>query len=305
MQWIFGFERQLTSNTTLTANYVGAKDTRIQFVMIQNTAPVPGPGAVSTRVPFPYISPGEIDWTLFGLAHYNALQVSVNHSYAGGLSYLVSYTWEKQTDQGCTDEGGDCSVPNPYDLLADRTIAGTDLPQILTGTLLYDLPFGPNRRFHPSNNVVNQLIGDWQFNSILTLQSGLPFSLASVGDNANTGNKGNYNRPNLTGNLSLSHPSVAEWFNTAAVAAPAQYTFGNLSRNSCRTQGLRNDDLSLFRSFSILEGRSLEFRAEVFNFTNTPTWAQPGSTLGIAHFGQITATSSTAREWQFAVKLHY
>ena len=166
-------------------------------------------------------------------------------------------------------------------------------------------PFGAGRRFRTPNSLLNQIIGDWQVNTILTFHSGLPFTLITAGDIANTGNSGNYERLNVIGNLSSPNKSNAEWFNTAAVAVPQQYTFGNLGRNSLRSDWFKNDDLSIFRSFPIIGERSIEFRAEAFNFTNTPTWAAPGANISVAHFGQVTSTNSTSREVQFALKIHY
>jgi hypothetical protein len=196
-------------------------------------------------------------------------------------------------------------VQTPYDLNANRSVSAFDLPQNLSASVVYDLPFGANRLLHAPNRLVNQIIGGWQLNSILTLYSGLPYTLVSEGDIANTGNSNNYERLNRIGNLSLPNRSKAEWFNTAAVAVPAQYTFGDLGRDALRSDWFKNDDLSLFRTFPIGEKRSVEFRAEAFNFTNSPTWAAPGAIINVAHFGQVTSTSSTSRELQFAFKIHY
>ena len=303
-QWIFGVERQLSSNTTVTANYVGNKDSRLWVREVGNTALTPGPGAVAPRTRYPYIQSGHNYDTSFGSGDYNALQVSLNRSHTNGLSYLVAYTWSKSIDVACSDREN-CSVQDPYNVKANRSVSSFDLPQLLSASVVYDLPFGANRRFRTSNSIVDQIIGNWQINTIFTVHSGLPFTLVTAGDIANTGNSGNYERLNVIGNLSLPNKSNAEWFNTAAVAVPQQYTFGNMGRNALRTDWFKNDDLSLFRSFPIGGERSVEFRAEAFNFTNTPTWGTPGTNISVAHFGQVTATNSTSREVQFALKIHY
>lgn len=297
VQWIFGFERQLTSDTTLTVNYVGNKDTRLEIFVAGNVAKTPGPGDISSRTPFPYIAHTQYYESSIGRSNYNALQVSMKRSYTKGFSYLVSYTWARDIDVG--------SFQNPYDTRDSRSAASIDLPHVLTGSVVYDLPFGPGRRFHTSNNIANQIIGNWQINTIVTLHSGLPFTLVTAGDIPNTGNTSGSERLNKIGNLSLSNKSTAEWFNTSAVAVPAQYTFGNIGRNSVRSQAFRNDDLSIFRSFPIRGEKGLEFRAEMFNATNTPTWGKPGYNISQAHFGQVTSTYSTSRQIQFALKLHY
>ena len=302
-QWIFGVERQLSSNTTLTANYVGNLNTRLWLRKRGNTAPVPGPGAVAARTPYPYIQPTSYDTSL-GSGNYNALQVSLNRHYSNGLSYLVAYTWSKAIDEGCSDREN-CSVQDPYNLSTNRSVSSFNVPQVLTASVVYDLPFGANRTFRTPSAFVNQIIGNWQVNTILTLTSGLPFTLVTAGDIANTGNSGNYERLNKVGTLSLPNKGKAEWFNTTGVAVPQHYTYGNLGRNALRADWFKNDDLSLFRSFPIRGEKSVEFRAEMFNFTNTPTLSAPGNNISVAHFGQVTSTYSTSREVQFAIKIHY
>ncbi|WP_348269484.1 carboxypeptidase-like regulatory domain-containing protein [Edaphobacter paludis] len=303
-QWIVGLERQLSSNTTITANYVGNKNSRLWLRETGNTALTPGPGPVAPRTPYPYIQSGHNYDTSLGSGNYNALQVALNRSPSNGFSYLVAYTWSKSIDVGCSDREN-CSVQDPYHLNTSRSVSSFDLPQVLSASVVYQLPFGANRHFRLPNAVLNQIVGNWQLNTILTLHSGLPYTLVTAGDIANTGNSGNYERLDVTGDLSLPNRSKAEWFNTAAVAVPHQYTFGDLGRNSLRSDWFRNDDLSLFRSFPIRGEKSVEFRVEAFNFTNTPTLASPGNNISIAHFGQVTQTYSTQREVQFALKIHY
>lgn len=297
VQWILGFEQQLTPDTILTVNYVGNKDSRIEIFVAGNVAKTPGPGDISSRTPFPYIAHTQYYESSIGNSNYNALQASLKRSYAKGFSYLVSYTWSKDIDVG--------SAQNPYNIRESRGPASIDLTHVLTASMLYDLPFGSNRRFRTPSNVVNQIIGDWQINGIVTLHSGLPFTLLTAGDIANTGNAGSYERLNKIGNLSLPNKGATEWFNTSAVAVPAQYTFGNIGRNSLRSQAFRNADFSIFRSFPIRGEKGLEFRAEIFNATNTPTWAAPKNNISQAHFGQVTSTFSTSRQIQLALKLHY
>ena len=98
----------------------------------------------------------------------------------------------------------------------------------------------------------------------------------------------------------------AEWFNTAAFAPPAPFTFGNSGRNSLRANWFKNLDLSLFKDFPFNEKRSLQFRAEAFNVTNTPTWGIPVNDLNNpAKLGSINSTRSTERQLQLSLKLYF
>jgi hypothetical protein len=111
-------------------------------------------------------------------------------------------------------------------------------------------------------------------------------------------------RPNRIGdgNLTGSQQTIDHWFNTAAFLVQPQYTYGNAGRNIIFGPGLRNLDLSLSKSFAITEGRRLQFRAESFNFTNTPAFDQPGATLNAPGVGQITKTIGNPRQIQFGLK---
>jgi hypothetical protein len=312
-QWNFGVERQLGSNTVMTANYVGSQSHRLTVGGLYNVALTPGPGTpaeVTARQPYPYISPTFYDRSI-GNSSYNAFQFSTNHRSSSGLTYLVAYTWSKSMDVGCSGFFGieSCSVQNPYNIKGDRSVSGFDLTHVLSASATAPLPFGKGRRFANSNGFVNYLIGNWQLNGILTLTSGLPYNVYISSDIPNVGNfapwSGNV-RANQIGDPNAISRSTKEWFNTAAFGPPAPFTFGDSGRNSLRADWFKNLDLSLFRDFPIGERRSLQFRAEAFNTTNTPTWGIPVTDLNNpAQLGSITSTRSTERELQMSLKLYF
>jgi FlaG/FlaF family flagellin (archaellin) len=306
-QWNFGVERQLSPNTVMTANYVGSQSHRLTVGGKYNVAQTPGPGTpaeVTARQPFPYIVPTFYDRSI-GNSSYNAFQFSANHRSANGLTYLVSYTWSKSIDVGCSGFFGieSCSVQNPYNLKDDRSVSGFDLPHVLSASVVAPLPFGKGRRFANSGGLVNYIIGNWQVNGILTLTSGMPYNVHISSDVANT-ETGDV-RANQVGDPHLSNPSIGEWFNTAAFASPAPFTFGTSGRNSLRADWFKNLDLSLFKDFPFNEKRSLQFRAEAFNVTNTPTWGIPVNDLNLPNLGSITSTRSTERQLQLSLKLYF
>jgi len=315
-QWNFGVQRELGQNTVMTANYVGSQTHRLTVGGLYNVARTPGPGTpaeVAARQPYPYISPTFYDRSI-GNSSYNAFQFSANHRSSSGLTYLVAYTWSKSIDVGCSGFFGieSCSIQNPYNIKGDRSVSGFDLTHVLSASALAPLPFGKGRRFANSGGLLNYIIGNWQLNPILTLTSGLPYYVYISSDIPNIGNfapaiAGNGNvRANQVGDPHLSHPSTAEWFNTAAFAPPAPFTFGNSGRNSLRADWFKNLDLSLFKDFPFNEKRSLQFRAEAFNVTNTPTWGIPVNDLNNpAQLGSITSTRSTQRQLQLSLKLYF
>ncbi len=141
-----------------------------------------------------------------------------------GLIYLLSYTWSKSIDVGCSGSFGveGCGVQNPYNINADKGPSGFDIPQTFSASWNWELPFRRHRNHH--FRLVNALVADWQINGILSLYSGVPFNVTVDGGIANTGN--NYERANLV--LPDPYPSnrgPAEWLNPAAFSVPQNYTF--------------------------------------------------------------------------------
>ena len=107
----------------------------------------------------------------------------------------------------------------------------------------------------------------------------------------------------------LENPTIDRWFNTDAFSTPLGYTYGNVSRTlpNVHTDSLYNIDLSLFKNFALRENVKLQFRAEAFNFTNTPTFGEPGRAINTATFGVVTAQAFNPkpREVQLALRLTF
>ena len=303
-QWNFGVQHQFGNNTVLNANYVGSESIRTDVGGFNNVAVTPGPGNPQSRAPYPYIAPTFYDNSI-GRANYNAFQFSLNRSTSKGLTYLFSYTYSKTMDFGADGWFGaeGTAIQNPYNLNSAYSPAGYDLTNILSESTVYQLPFGTGQKFQTGNKALDYAIGGWQVNGIITLTSGSPYTVFAPGDIPNTGNVTEF--ANLVGKPNLSNPTPQAWFNKAAFASPAQYTFGNLGRNSLRSDWFRNVDLSLFREFPITESKSLEFRAEFFNAFNNVVYGQPDSTLTDPTFGEVTYQGNTPRQIQFGLKFYF
>jgi hypothetical protein len=313
----------------MTANYVGSQSHRLTVGGLYNVALTPGPGTpaqVAARQPYPYIAPTFYDRSI-GNSSYNGLQLSANHHSSNGLTYLVAYTWSKSIDVGCSGFFGieSCSIQNPYDLKGDRSVSGFDLTHVLTASAVAPLPFGKGRRFANSGHLVDYIVGNWQLNGILTLTSGTPYNVIISSDVPNVGNSAAWSgnvRANQVGDPNSGAcppppgsppgtPSIPVhtkgcWFNSTAFGSPALYTFGTSGRNSLRADWFKNLDMSLFRDFPLGERRRLQFRAEAFNITNTPTWGIPVNDLNNSpKLGSISSTRSTERQLQMSLKLYF
>ena len=315
-QWNFGVQQQVTSNAVLTVNYVGSRGRKLDVGGAYNVRMQPGPtptgcGGINCGAPFDYIGATAYDRSV-GKSSYNALQVSMHGNLRHNLTYLVSYTWSKSLDLGCSGWYGveGCSIQNPYNLQADKGPAATDLPHVFSTAWVYTLPFGKGQKMSSGNSLVNAIVGNWNLNGVLSMSSGTPFDVGTSQDIANTGNYnyGNgygYERLNRIGSPYPSSKSPKEWINPASFQLPAQYTFGTLGRDTLRSDWSKGLDLSIFRQFPIEERVRLEFRFEMFNATNTPVWAVPVTNHDAPNFGTVTSTANTARQLQFGLKLYF
>jgi outer membrane receptor protein involved in Fe transport len=306
-QWNIGVEQGLGANTILSLDYVGSHSLRLNQGAQGNTSLTPGPVATEAeRRPYPYITPTFYDQSV-GQSKYNAFQFRLQQRPTRGLTYIISYTYSKSIDTGCSGSFGaeGCEIQTPYNYENDRSVSGFDLPHIFSGSFVYEIPVGKGKAYSTGNKFADYLIGNWQIGGILTLHSGLPFDVTvSNGDTAGTGNI--VERANLaSSNVYANASNPNDYLNAAAFSTPPLQTYGDLGRNSLRSPSYHNFDLSLTRNFPIKEIANLEFRVDAFNLTNSVVLGIPNSTLGDANFGVITGTSNVARQIQFAMKLRF
>jgi hypothetical protein len=311
-QWNFGIQQALGRSTVLEADYVGQHSSRLNVGGVKGTAVTPGPGDISLRQVYPYMTPSYYDKSV-GKASYNAFDFKLRRTTSRGLSYIISYTWSKVINIGCDGYFGaeGCHVSDPYNLNASRSVAGFDVPHMLSASWTYDLPFGKGKSYASGNKALDALIGRWALNGIYTIRSGEPFTVWVSGDIANIGLPGNSRGGETANAVGLATPTNRTWqeyINPTSFQVPAAYTFGNSGRNAYRLSHAGNWDISIFRDFRIPinEATRLQFRAEFFNALN---YAVLGGGLDLdvrdPNFGTATSTRNTERQVQFAVKLFF
>ena len=103
----------------------------------------------------------------------------------------------------------------------------------------------------------------------------------------------------------LGNVGDATFFDTSAFARVTEVRFGNVGRNTMRGPGVVNMDLSLFRSFRLTEKLQTEFRAEAFNFTNTPHFGTPNGNANSSNFGKVLGVANDPRSFRFGVRLSF
>ncbi len=240
---------------------------------------------------------------------YHSFQLKGERRFSKGMSALMTYTFAKAIDDYSiiANAGRNAAIQNVYDRYSERSVSPNDISQSLLLTSIYELPIGRGHWVGKNwNHVTNFLIGGWQVNGILTLQTGFPLALSTQ----NTSNAGGaVLRPNTNGK-SAALPGTTEerlsrYFDTSVFTQPDPFTFGNVGRTlgDLRGPGIHNVDFSAFKNFRIKERANLQFRGEFFNLTNTPTFNLPDQVRSNSTFGRITSTAASPRQVQFALKL--
>ncbi len=265
-------------------------------------------------------------WTWFseGTSNYNALQVDLRRRFSQGLLLRGVYTFAKTLDDGdslnqTTAGNAPGLVSNPLNLTADKGLATFNVEHVGVVNVLYMLPFGRGQRFaNGSSGFVSAAISGWSVSSIITTQTGFPFTPQLSYNPSNNGDTRNpvrpFLNPDFTGPVVLGN--LNQWFNPNAFIAPpaASSFYGNVGRNSYIGPGLTTWDFSVLKDTKIRERLNLQFRAEISNLLNhtnfntpnlivftPPTATNPTGLSGTA--GAITSTSTSSRQVQFALKL--
>jgi hypothetical protein len=220
------------------------------------------------------------------------------YTYSKGLGNEPA---ENLTFQGSA-AGADYFPFTPSGINTDKGLNDNDLRHSFTGSYLYELPFGRNRRYASNAGaVLDSFIGGWQFSGISRIRSGYPLGATmstSLLNNTMT------NRPNITCDPNASAPrTVQKWFNVNCFAAPAAFQFGNSARTFGSGPDQVNFDIALDKTFSLTEALNLQFRTEMFNVFNHAQFDLPNTAIGTGSSGTITATINDGRVIQFGLKL--
>ncbi len=266
---------------------------------------VPASALITAFPQFPQVYPLYMSGST---SNYQSLQIRAERRFNRGMSFMLTYTFDKLIDDYSiiANSGRNAPIQNIYDRHSERSVSPNDISQVLSLSSVYELPIGRGRLLGRGwNHFTDLLLGGWQVNGILSLQTGMPLALSTQ----NTSNAGGaVLRPNTNGQSAALSGSdndrLNRYFNTSVFSQPAPFTFGNVGRtlSDVRGPGLRNLDFSAFKNFHIRERATLQFRAEFFNFTNTPAFGLPDQVLTDQTFGRITS-SGTPRQTQFALKL--
>jgi Carboxypeptidase regulatory-like domain len=304
-------ERQLAGDWLLRAAYVGSQSRHLLESLELNPS-VYTPGSTASTdarrafQPFGSISQASQDIN----SGFNSLQLTAQKRLSHNFTILLNYTWSKSIDdlpynQGITGVAAGSNSPIPWNFPGrhqdDRGPSEFDHTHRFVTSYVWALP-----QLHRANKIVRGVAGGWQFNGILTLQSGGPITVVSGKDQSSTGlgsDRANYLGGTAygPGACGASGPCV-NYLVPSVFGLPALGTFGNVGKGFLRGPNLKNWDIGVFKEFHLVkEAYKLQFRGEFFNFTNRVNLNNPGVNSTAGGFGSITGAGDP-RIGQLALK---
>ncbi|MBK6795348.1 MAG: TonB-dependent receptor [Acidobacteria bacterium] len=363
--WNLAFQRQIGRSLIFQAAYVGSRGVNLpinsfnlnqldpELQKLGNTAlgtrianPFFGvitdplsPLSQSTVVrsqllrPFPQYTGVTYSRPVVGMgdSSYNALQVTLQKRFTGGLSFLFNYTWSKSFDIGGTGNGiaftDSTPIQNIYNVRDEWSLSTSDVPHVFKLSGVYELPFGQRKRFLSNiNRAADLLVGGWQVSGFIWRQSGTPLSIQAnnflgIGNAVMRASQRAGSDPKIENGIARDNVrNNLTWFNTTAffnpndeITAPAGedrskgFIFGNVSRTlgNVRRDRYINVDMSLFKRFRITERIGFEFRAEGFNLFNYVVFGTPVTNVNNPQFGRVTTQLNNERRIQLAGRITF
>ncbi len=306
--WNLALQQAFGSNYNLQIAYVGNHGSRMNVSQNINLPSVYGGGNASLPENSTAFTGGATGRTAAtnqyfqgASSNYNALQVQLTKRYSDGLSFTSAFTWGKALNYAT---GGDDNGSLVFFINQRHNYAPADFDRArnFEQSFVYELPAGRGHKYFNSG-VGGAVLGGWRLSGVISILSGLPFSVYA--------NQGVLNTPgtallaNITGGPKVLHQigSGKQWLDKSNFSQPTGCTgqspcnnpgLGNTGRNQFRGPGYWQNNVSLAKKFTMYHEFASEIRIDAVQLTNTPQFGQPNSGSGTiftsANFGQVTST---------------
>lgn len=308
-EWSASIQSQLAKDWALEVGYVGNRGNHLDLIHLWGNQAVPGVGPLQSRRPWPDFNIMLYD-SFDGISNYDALTTKVTKRFSHGFQVLIANTYGKALDENGGNTDSVSGLQNDNNARAGYGISDISVKERLVLTPIWQLPFGKGQRFLNGGGLANALAGGWEVSGIVTLQTGLPFTVNANQDFSNTGSTNP--RPDRICN-GAGPQTVAEWFNTNCFTTDALSQalengtprFGNSGKNILYGPRMQQWDVAFIKRNRLTEKVNLEFRAEFFNLFNHPYFNTPDATIGSSTAGQLTGEAGTPRDIQFGLKLKF
>ncbi len=341
--WSLDWQQQLTDKTVVTVGYYGSKGTHLigvvelnelppgratstQCATGTNTLQTPGATTVTCLTPGTAFFSGAATNIVDQIrpyrgyrsitmlqprftSNYHSFQFSGQQRFAEASQVNIAYTWAKNLTDNQTDRS--TAPQNTYNLREDYGRATLDRRHVFSLNYIYELPFFTNQQ-----GFVGKVLGGWQASGIISLQSGLPFTVTTSSfDPAGFGFIPALvagGRPNVTCDPNEGAPGTQQQFfntgcftpNPATTATNISNTAGNAGRGIINGPGTQRVDFTMTKNFRFTESVRLQLRGEAFNIFNHTNFRTIGTNITLATFGTVTAVRDP-RTIQLGAKLYF
>ena len=295
-QYSIGVQRQLPGSFLADIAYVGSQGRNLlRSVDINRT----NAGATApTNAARPYRGWGNIQFRQTdATSSYNSLQMALSRRFSQGLQLNLNYTLSKAVTDSSSDRNAGDLPQYQGNLAAERAVATYDRTHIFGAHYVWELPFFSDR----GNLLLFNTLGGWQISGSTKIATGVPLTVTTQVNSANSFGQGATLRPDLVGDPMDAPNTVDQYFNVSAFRQPAANQFGNSPRSVLRLPYQNVTDLGIFKNFETGRRIALQFRAEMFNVFNHTNFTNAGVTLGNPTFGRLT-TALEPRLIQFGIR---
>lgn len=245
---------------------------------------------------------------------YHAFVLKAERRYSSGLTFQWNYVLSKLITDADTYNaaGGAGNAQDQYNRRLEKSIGAFDQTHVLKMSTVYELPFGPGKRYLTNTGVVGHVFGGWRVSGIMTYMSGFPIALARnnpfpISNGVTRPVVASYDNWRAPIQGSKFDPNVDKFLDRNVFPTQPSDQFGNITRYNPKVRGFPNfgENLSMAKSFRFKESARLDFRCEAFNLFNRTVFGTGATNVNSTTFGVVTNQVNTARQMQVALKLYW
>ena len=286
--WNVDLQRDITRTFQIGVGYTGTKGSNLDLLE--------APNRTATGLKIPGVAPFLYE-TSSADSQMNSLSLRIRKRLTDGFAFTGTYTLSKSIDDASSIAGaGGTVAQNPDDLAAERGLSSFDQRHQFNGSVTYELPFGPNKRWF-NDGTASEILGNWTLNMSVQLASGTPYSALILGSASDVarGTNGTL-RANYNGQpIAISDPTTLAFFNTSAFSIPLPGTYGNSGRNIIIGPGTSVANFSVTKNFNFGQTKGLSIQLLANNVFDTVQYATIDSYVNSPTFGQVTSVRPMRR----------
>jgi hypothetical protein len=305
------FANTLAGTLSFWCNMSGLNSTAAPSCAAVPTTPVTGAYPVN----FFRVSPEARGGTflMYNGSHstYNSLVLELRRRMSKGLYANANYVWSKSLTNAYADSSTSFSgLDTLRDQGRSKGPSAFDIRHAFKMNLIWELPFGPGRKWSAGNGVVNRVIEGWEVSSISRLQSGRTSQITGGQGGTFNSNDGGViftgiNQEQLQSLLDIRQPSgTGQVFYFPASLLDANQQRANSAfllacnrpgqwcqRTFIQGPGFFRADISVLKRTRITETTNVEFRAEFLNAFNNINFLYGGSAATTANSVSLQSTT--------------